>query len=92
MSAQTTPLSFMGGWASNIVVAPFAYVATGTPISGAGSANGGLATKSVVGADINLTKLLGGQFAVGGYYGYRTGSDVYSGPFVGAEARLTWRF
>ena len=71
----THPLAFIGtGWATNLVVAPFALAGVGTPLNGSG--NGAIAVTDA-GAYVQFGELWGGKFntgvAIGKWSGAPTG-------------------
>ena len=80
LKLPTRPFSRFG-W-TNLVVIPFIYTGIGTPMSGAGTANGGISTHTGAGAEIDLASFLGGKFGIGGAYITRTGAGSYSGKYA----------
>ena len=87
LKLPTHPLSFVG-W-TNFTATPFVYSGIGTPMSGAGTANGGISTHLGAGANVDLLKALGGEISVGGAYVARTGAGDYSGKYL--NVFLAWR-
>ena len=89
VQAPIQPLSFLGSSLTNFTLTPFALGLAGTPVGGAGSANGSLATAAVVGGSFDPFTLfgsssptiLGGKLALGGAYGNRFNAGDYSGKF-----------
>jgi hypothetical protein len=87
LQLPTHPLSPLG--LTNFLFTPFTLGGVGTPIGGAGSANGGLSTAVVVGGafdpwtlfNAKSPDILGGKIAVGGAYGNRFNAGDYSGKF-----------
>jgi hypothetical protein len=84
------PLSFTGwAWATNIVTTPFAYSGLGTPMSGAGTKNGGVSTHIGAGLNFDICTLWGGQVSIGGAWITRSGAGDYSGKY--ANGFFAWR-
>jgi hypothetical protein len=71
------PLSVVG--LTNFLTIPYVLVGLGTPLQGAGTANGGVSTVEATGVSIPVTKLLGGNFAFTAGYANITGAGKYSG-------------
>ena len=70
----THPLAFIGtGWATNLVVAPFALAGVGTPLNGSG--NGAIAVTDA-GAYVQFGALWGGKFNTGVAYGKWSGAPT----------------
>lgn len=89
VKADTTPLAGWGTWGKKVVVTPFGGIALGTPFGSSSSGtSGNLETIAFTGASIHLFKALGGEFAVDGIYGTRTGLAGATGTFYGGG--LTW--
>lgn len=91
LKADTAPFSGWGTWGKNIIVTPFAGLALGTPFgSNTGGTAGNLETIAFTGAGVRLFKALGGEVALDGIYGTRTGLGGASGIFYGGG--VTWLF
>ena len=76
LKVDTRPLSFLGGYATNIVVTPFGLVGAGTPFSGTSQSVIGIAD---VGGNVAFGHWLGGTFGTGVAWGTWTGAGQYSG-------------
>lgn len=84
LQAPFHPLQFIGmtGWTSNLMATPYAVALVGTPVRGTGTADGGLATITRVGVEVDLYNWKGFEFGLGGDYGKRSGSGGYDGNWV----------
>jgi hypothetical protein len=71
-------LSFLGSY-TNLVMTPFVFAGLGTPLSGAGTANGTVTTIDSIGDDFEIYTLDGWNLGIGGSYGTRSGAGKYSG-------------
>jgi hypothetical protein len=77
LKVATHPLSFLGtGWATNLVVAPFALAGVGTGLSGS---TGGAIAVTDAGAYVQFGELWGGRFNVGAAAGRWDNAGAYSG-------------
>ena len=73
---------------TNLIATPFAIGGIATPYSGAGQANGSLASIEGVGASVDFAHLWGGTFGVGGALVNWTSSGAYSGKHY--QAFVKW--
>lgn len=71
------PLTF-AGW-TNFVVVPYGFAGLGTPLAGAGEANGGVATVAGAGAAIPIISFKGWHFGASGAYANWSGAGDASG-------------
>lgn len=76
LKVDTTPLAFLGGFATNIVVTPFALAGVGTPLGG--SSSGPISITDVGGA-VSFGHLWGGRFNTGLAWGQWSNAGLYSG-------------
>ena len=78
------PLQFLGltGWPSNLVATPYGIAMVGTPIRGTGGADGGLASITRAGAEVDLFTWKQFKFGPAVDYGRRSGSGNYNGNWV----------
>ncbi len=73
---------------TNFVTTPFVYSGLGTPIGGTGGS--GVVTHIGAGLNIDVAKLWGGEFSVGGaYIDRQNAGPIYSGKY--ANLFLAWR-
>ena len=77
LKTEIHPLTFLG-W-SNFVAVPFGFAGVGTPIAGAGAANGDLASVAGAGAAINLFSVKDWQVGAMGAYANWSGAGAASG-------------
>jgi hypothetical protein len=81
LQVPTHPLSFIStnSFLANLTLIPFVLGGIATPMSGAGTANGGLASVEAVGGDVDFLQFWGGNFGVGAALANWTGAGEYSG-------------
>ena len=83
LKAPSHPLSFLSSdtnsWTHKFVATPFVIAMVGTPINGTGSSDGGLASITRAGVNLDLLNIKGWELGLGGDYGKRTGAGNYSG-------------
>lgn len=86
LKEQTHPLRFLtsstNSWLYTFTATPYAIGLVGTPINGTGNADGGLASVTRAGANIDIYNLKGWQLGVAADYGARSGSGNYNGNYV----------
>lgn len=81
------PLTTFG--LTNFTVTPFILAGIGTPIAGAGTANGGISAITSAGVNLDIYKFSDGwTISAGAAYGTRTGAGNYSGDMVNAFLAL----
>jgi hypothetical protein len=77
LKLPTHPLAGVGF--TNFVMTPLIIVGLGTPLSGAGTANGSITSISSLGDDFTFASAGGWNFGLGAAFGVRTGAGKYSG-------------
>ena len=86
LKAPTHPLSFLSSdtnsWTHKVVMGPYVVAMVGTPLNGTGSSDGGLASITRAGINVDVYNISGWELALGGDYGKRTGAGNYSGDWV----------
>lgn len=77
LKIPTHPLAFLG--ATNFSAIPFGIAGIGTPLSGAGTANGNISTIAGAGVAFDIFQWKGFQASVGYEYSIWTGASDFSG-------------
>lgn len=88
LKVPTRPLTFLGY--TNFTATPFAIVGAGSPLAGAGNANGGLSSISGVGASFDFLKVLGVTVGVQGTFAKWTGAGEQTGKHAYLGLLLRW--
>jgi hypothetical protein len=83
LKAPCHPLTFLSAdtnsWTHKVTLTPYAIAMVATPISGTGSADGGLGSITRAGFNLDLVNIKGWELGGGIDYGKRTGAGQYSG-------------
>lgn len=77
LKVPTHPLSFIG-W-TNVVATPFLLAGIGTPMGGAGKANGNISTIAGAGTALDVFTVKGFQASIGYEYSQWSGASAFSG-------------
>lgn len=77
LKLPTHPFTFLG-W-SNVTVTPFGIAGIGTPMGGAGKANGNVSTIAGAGTAIDLFLVKGFQASIGYEFSEWSGASAFSG-------------
>ena len=81
--APCHPFTFLSAdtnsWTRKVTVTPFVIAMVATPISGTGSADGGLGSITRGGVNLDLVNIKGWEIGAGIDYGKRTGAGNYDG-------------
>lgn len=77
LKASIHPFTFLG-W-SNVVATPFLLAGIGTPMGGAGKANGNVSTIAGAGTALDVFKIKGFQASIGYEYSLWSGAADFSG-------------
>jgi hypothetical protein len=86
LKLPTHPLAFIGGsFCTNLLMTPYAIAMVGTPISGTGNADGGLASITREGVNFDIYDLKGFELGAGIDYGTRSGAGNYNGNWIDFE-------